>query len=81
MNTCEIEYVFHWILIYLCVGTGGEEAALFTLEMFSMYQKYATIKGWKFEILEQSEAEHGGLKVSESSPILYASYFSVISRK
>lgn len=45
-----------------------------------MYQKYATIKGWKFEVLEQSEAEHGGLKVSEiiNSILLISSFYVIL---
>ncbi len=37
-------------LIELRPGTGGDEAALWNMELFLMYQKYAESKGWKFEI-------------------------------
>ena len=43
-------------------GTGGEEAALFAAELFRMYQRYATLKGWRVELLELSETGLGGLK-------------------
>ncbi|MGC2202265.1 MAG: peptide chain release factor 1 [Stellaceae bacterium] len=43
-------------------GTGGEEAALFAAELFRMYQRYATLKGWRFEILDLSETGLGGFK-------------------
>lgn len=43
-------------------GTGGEEAALFAANLFRMYQRYADRRGWRFEILEQSETGIGGLK-------------------
>jgi len=43
-------------------GTGGEEAALFAAELFRMYQRYAALKGWRFEIIEMSETGLGGLK-------------------
>ena len=43
-------------------GTGGEEAALFAADLFLMYQRYAAIKGWKFEILSISEIGIGGYK-------------------
>ena len=43
-------------------GTGGEEAALFAADLFFMYQKYAALKGWKFEILSVSEIGVGGYK-------------------
>jgi peptide chain release factor 1 len=43
-------------------AAGGDEAGLFAAELFAAYQKYAGDKGWKFEILELSESELGGLK-------------------
>ncbi|RTK92149.1 MAG: peptide chain release factor 1 [Rickettsiales bacterium] len=43
-------------------GTGGEEAALFAADLFGMYQRYASLKGWKFEILSISEIGVGGYK-------------------
>ena len=43
-------------------GTGGEEAALFAAELFRMYQRYAALKGWRFEILDLSETGLGGFK-------------------
>lgn len=32
-------------------GTGGEEAALFALDLFRMYQRFAALKGWRWEQL------------------------------
>ncbi len=43
-------------------GTGGEEAALFAASLFRMYQRYAALKGWRFEIIEISETGLGGYK-------------------
>jgi peptide chain release factor 1 len=43
-------------------GTGGEEAALFAADLFRMYQRYASLRGWWFEILDLSETGLGGLK-------------------
>jgi peptide chain release factor 1 len=43
-------------------GTGGEEAALFAAELFRMYQRYAGLRGWRFEILDLSETGLGGFK-------------------
>ena len=48
-------------------GTGGEEAALFAAALFRMYQRYATLKGWKFEIMELSETGIGGFKEAIAS--------------
>ncbi len=43
-------------------AAGGDEAALFASELFAMYQKYAALKGWRFEILDYADTELGGLK-------------------
>ena len=43
-------------------GTGGDEAALFAANLFSMYQRYAAKHGWKFEVMEVSETGIGGYK-------------------
>jgi len=48
-------------------GTGGDEAALFASSLFSMYQKYSVIMGWRFEILEVSETAIGGYKEAIAS--------------
>jgi peptide chain release factor 1 len=43
-------------------AAGGDEAALFAAQLFAMYQKYAVLRGWRFEILEYNDTELGGLK-------------------
>lgn len=43
-------------------GTGGEEAALFGANLFRMYQRYAELRGWKFEVMEVSDTGIGGIK-------------------
>ena len=48
-------------------GTGGDEAALFAAELFRMYQKYAALRGWRFEILDLSETGLGGFKEATAS--------------
>ena len=48
-------------------GTGGDEAALFASSLFSMYQKYSIINGWRFEVLEVSETAIGGYKEAIAS--------------
>ena len=48
-------------------GTGGDEAALFATELFSMYQKYSSIRGWRFDILEVSENDIGGYREAIAS--------------
>jgi peptide chain release factor 1 len=48
-------------------GTGGEEAALFAAELFRMYQRYAAVRGWRFELLDLSESDLGGFKEASAS--------------
>jgi peptide chain release factor 1 len=48
-------------------GTGGEEAALFAAELFRMYQRYAALRGWGFELLDLSETGLGGFKEASAS--------------
>jgi peptide chain release factor 1 len=48
-------------------GTGGDEAALFAADLFAMYQKYAQLHGWKFEVMEVSENAIGGYREAIAS--------------
>lgn len=49
-------------------GSGGDEAALFAAVLFRMYNRYAELHGWKFEIISMSETGLDGLK--EASAII-----------
>ncbi len=49
-------------LLEIRPGTGGDEASLFAADLLRMYQRYAEGQGWKFEILEESHTELGGIK-------------------
>ncbi|OHA67064.1 MAG: peptide chain release factor 1 [Candidatus Wildermuthbacteria bacterium RIFCSPHIGHO2_02_FULL_47_12] len=50
------------VILEIRAGTGGEEAALFAFDLFTMYRKYANQQGWKDTILDQNLTEQGGLK-------------------
>jgi len=43
-------------------GTGGDEAALFAGDLFSMYKKYCDSKGWKLSVTSANEGTVGGFK-------------------
>ncbi len=43
-------------------GTGGDEAALFAGDLLRMYLRYAEAKGWKVDIIDQTDTELGGIK-------------------
>jgi peptide chain release factor 1 len=49
-------------IIEVRAGTGGEEAALFAADLFRMYQRYAALRTWRFELLDLSETGLGGFK-------------------
>ncbi len=42
------------VILEIRAGTGGEEAALFAMDLFRMYTKFAERNGWKVEILSQN---------------------------
>ncbi|MCH7957644.1 MAG: peptide chain release factor 1 [Proteobacteria bacterium] len=48
-------------------GTGGEEAALFAADLFRMYQRYAEVRGWTFEVMNVNETGIGGYKEAIAS--------------
>jgi peptide chain release factor 1 len=50
------------VFLEVRAGTGGDEAAIFSGDLFRMYSRYAERRGWRVEILSASEGEHGGFK-------------------
>jgi len=50
------------VILEVRAGTGGDEAALFAGDLFRMYQRYADLRGWRLQILSESEGEVGGYK-------------------
>ena len=50
------------IFLEIRAGTGGDEAALFSGDLFKMYHAYAESRRWKVEVMSRSEGEHGGFK-------------------
>ena len=50
------------VVVEIRAGTGGEEAALFAADLLRMYTRYSEKKGFKVELLSESEASQGGLK-------------------
>ncbi len=50
------------VILEIRAGTGGEEASLFAIDLLKMYQKFSENNAWKFEILEQSLTEIGGIR-------------------
>ncbi|MED6121815.1 hypothetical protein PIB30_033631 [Stylosanthes scabra] len=48
-------------------GTGGEEASLFAMDIFRMYEKYAHKNGWKFEVVDIAQSDLKGYKEASAA--------------
>ncbi|PKI35574.1 hypothetical protein CRG98_044028 [Punica granatum] len=48
-------------------GTGGEEASLFAMDIFRMYERYSQKKGWKFEVVDIMESGIKGYKEASAA--------------
>lgn len=50
------------VFLEIRAGTGGDEASLFSGDLFKMYSYYADRQGWKTDVISKNEGEHGGFK-------------------
>ena len=50
------------VIVEIRAAAGGDEAAIFAGDLMRMYSKYAEAYGFKTEIVEASESDHGGYK-------------------
>lgn len=50
------------VILEIRAGTGGDESALFSGDLFRMYSRFAEKNRWKVELLSCSESERGGYK-------------------
>jgi len=50
------------IFLEIRAGTGGDEAAIFSGDLFKMYSRYAEMQKWQIEIISESLGDHGGYK-------------------
>jgi len=49
------------VILEIRGAEGGEEANLFASDLAQMYRRYAALRGWKLEVVEERESEQGGL--------------------
>jgi peptide chain release factor 1 len=49
------------VILEIRGAEGGEEANLFAADLAEMYKRYAALRGWKFEVIEERESDKGGL--------------------
>ena len=50
------------VFLEIRAGTGGDEAAIFSGDLFRMYSKYAEGRSWRIEAISQRNGDHGGFK-------------------
>ncbi|MCH7816157.1 MAG: peptide chain release factor 1 [Proteobacteria bacterium] len=50
------------VFLEIRAGTGGDEAAIFSGDLYRMYSRYAEQQKWKMEIVTERVGEHGGYK-------------------
>jgi peptide chain release factor 1 len=50
------------VMMEIRAGTGGDEASIFAGDLYRMYTKYCSDKGWKTEVVDISEGTSGGFK-------------------
>jgi peptide chain release factor 1 len=50
------------VIVEIRPAAGGDEAALFAGDLFRMYIRFAELKRWKMEILDQVASDLGGIK-------------------
>ncbi|KAM9315697.1 peptide chain release factor 1-like, mitochondrial [Gastrophryne carolinensis] len=55
------------LILEVTAGVGGQEAMLFTAEIFNMYQRYADYKNWSFDLLEYCRSDLGGVRHASAS--------------
>ncbi|MCK5385594.1 MAG: PCRF domain-containing protein, partial [Gammaproteobacteria bacterium] len=50
------------VFLEIRAGTGGDEAAIFSGDLYKMYTRYAESKRWTVELINESLGDHGGYK-------------------
>ena len=50
------------VIFEIRAGTGGDEAGIFAGDLYRMYQRYFSERGWKTELMTENEASSGGYK-------------------
>ncbi|MHB1174885.1 MAG: peptide chain release factor 1 [Sulfuriferula sp.] len=50
------------IFLEIRAGTGGDESALFSADLFRMYTRYAERQRWKIELISENMSELGGYR-------------------
>ena len=52
-------------IVEIRAGVGGDEAGIFAGDLFKMYERFASSRGWKIEVFSASPCDAGGFKTIE----------------
>ncbi|OUS01804.1 peptide chain release factor 1 [Gammaproteobacteria bacterium 42_54_T18] len=50
------------VYLEIRAGTGGDEASIFSGDLYRMYSRYADTQKWKIEVINENKGDHGGYK-------------------
>ena len=50
------------VVVEIRAGTGGDEASIFAGDLYRMYTKYCSDRGWSASLMDSSEGTAGGFK-------------------
>ncbi|MFD1064013.1 peptide chain release factor 1 [Winogradskyella litorisediminis] len=50
------------VVVEVRAGTGGDEASIFAGDLYRMYTKFCSTKGWSVDVVSTSEGTSGGFK-------------------
>ncbi len=50
------------VIVEIRAGTGGEEASIFVADLFRMYTRYAELRGWQVDVIDNTLSGAKGLK-------------------
>ncbi|WP_296315459.1 peptide chain release factor 1 [Winogradskyella sp. UBA3174] len=50
------------VVVEVRAGTGGDEASIFAGDLYRMYSKYCSDKGWRVDVVSTSHGTSGGFK-------------------
>lgn len=50
------------VFLEIRAAAGGDESAIFAGDLFRMYSRYAEKQGWRVEVMNANQGEHGGYK-------------------
>ncbi len=50
------------VIVEIRAGAGGDEAAIFVGDLFRMYTRFCDKIGWRYQLVDDNQSEHGGYK-------------------